>query len=403
MIELRPATEAEMGQLGGLGGYVYGGTFGDGPDSLVATATRPEWTLCAFDGGRLVSSFATIPFTMRMAGRPVALGGVSAVGTRPDHRRRGLVRQLMTQATADMRHRGQPIAALWASQAAIYQRYGYAIGSYQRSYTIDGADIAFFDGDTGSRPVEMVEPDGARDALKALYIEFIAGRTGYLHRSRSLWDNGVFAPDPADGPVRVALALDGDRPVGSIVYTLRGDRVDHRARAQELRIRDLCWLDVDAYRSLWRYVAGHDLVGRVRWSTAPVDDPAPELFTEPRLLHVADEEGIWFRVVDAERALTDRGYRTGGHATITVVGDELTPWNEGTFAVESDGMTTEVTRVDGEGDVTVTVKALASLYTGLRPARQLRAWGLLDGDDVGVDRVDALFATAHAPHCPDHF
>ena len=61
-IEFRPATAEEMGQFGMLAGYVYGGAYGDGPDNLVASATRPEWTLCAFEGSRLVSSFSTIPF-----------------------------------------------------------------------------------------------------------------------------------------------------------------------------------------------------------------------------------------------------------------------------------------------------------------------------------------------------
>ena len=46
--DIRPATAQEMGQLGLMGAYSYGGAFGDGPDNQVATGTRPEWTLCAF-------------------------------------------------------------------------------------------------------------------------------------------------------------------------------------------------------------------------------------------------------------------------------------------------------------------------------------------------------------------
>lgn len=87
-IEFRPATAEEppckeMGQFGTLAGYVYGGAYGDRPNNLVASATRPEWTLCAFEGSRLVSSFSTIPFTMRTNGTALPIGGVSAVGTLP--------------------------------------------------------------------------------------------------------------------------------------------------------------------------------------------------------------------------------------------------------------------------------------------------------------------------------
>ncbi|MFB3104216.1 MAG: GNAT family N-acetyltransferase, partial [Pseudomonadales bacterium] len=80
-IEIRPARGDELDQLGLLTSYVYGGAFGDGPDNLPAQSQRPEWTLCAFDGAKMVSSFSTLPFTMRANGKATALGGVSVVGT----------------------------------------------------------------------------------------------------------------------------------------------------------------------------------------------------------------------------------------------------------------------------------------------------------------------------------
>ena len=64
-------------------------------------------------------------------------------------------------------------------------------------------------------------------------------------------------------------ARNGDQARGYVVYTLRADKVAHAARGQEIVIRDLVWLDLDAYRSLWHFVGQHDLVGRVRWDTAP--------------------------------------------------------------------------------------------------------------------------------------
>lgn len=404
MIELRPATSDEMAAIGTLGGYVYGGGFGDGPDSITATANRAEWTLCAFDGLRLASSFITIPFTMRLNGKAMAMGGVSGVATHPEYRRRGLMRRLMTQATLDMRERGQTVAALWASQASIYQRFGYAIGSVSRRYAIDSIDITFFDGDTGSSTVEWLDAQAGFDAVRALYIAFIAERTGYLHRSRALWASGAFEERPEDGPVHIALSRDGDgQPNGYLVYTLRADKVAHQARGQELVIRDLGWLTLDAYRSLWSFVARHDLVGRVVWATAPADDPAEELFSEPRMLHSEYGEGAWFRVIDVEAALGARGYSQAGQVTLRLPEDDLAPWNAGTYTIETDGEETTVVRSTAEPDAVVPVKAMASLFSGYRSARRLRSWGLLAADDREVDRLDSLFATRHLSHFPDHF
>ena len=168
-------------------------------------------------------------------------------------------------------------------------------------------------------------------------------------------------------------------------------------------IRDLAWLTSDAYRSLWSWVARHDLVGRVRWSNAPIDDPATELFLEPRLLNSRDREGLWFRVVDVLTALESRGYDEAGEITIQITEDPVAPWNPGCYLLEISADGAQVSTTTRSADVRLSVKALASLYTSFRSARQLAAWGLLSGTDEATRRADILFATRHAPHCPDSF
>ena len=403
-IEIRQATAEEMAEFGILGGYVYGGAFGDGPDSLVARATRPEWTLCAFDDGKLATSFSTIPFTMRANGAAMPLAGVSTVGTQPEYRRRGLVRRIHTQALETMRDAGQPVAALWASQAAIYQRYGYAMSTVLRSYSVDTVDIRFHDGDGGSGRVERISLDAGYDVIKAIYIEFIADRIGYLHRAKDLWLNNVLDNIKEDGPIWVAVCHDtAERATGYVVYTLRADKVDHTARGQELKVRELVWLDADAYRSLWSFIAGHDLVGRVTWNTAPADDPGFEFFTEPRLLHARDHEGAWYRIVDVPKALAGRGYDTAAEIAIGIEADPLTPWNDGVWRLETGPEGAHARPTNQSADLRVNVKSLASLVTGFRSATELANWGLLVGDRDAVVRADAVFRTRHAPHCPDHF
>ena len=73
--DFRAANPAEMDAFGELTAYAYGGAFGYGDDNLAQTATRPEWTLCAFDGARLAASYATLPLTARANGKAVAMGG----------------------------------------------------------------------------------------------------------------------------------------------------------------------------------------------------------------------------------------------------------------------------------------------------------------------------------------
>ncbi len=404
-IELRSARADEMGQLGLLAAYVYGGSYGDGEQNLSSTANKPEWTLCAFDGQQMASMFCTIPFTMRAAGRALPMGGITSVGTLPEFRRRGLMGSLMRQSLADMAERGQSVASLWASQAAIYQRYQFAMTSILRQYTIDTADLRYHSTDNyTAHRVTQEKADTAFDDLKSLYIEFVADRMFYLHRSRALWHNNMLEEISDDGPVRIAVSRDADgRPTGYVIYTLRSGKVSHESRSQELKVREILWQSIDAYRSLWDFLGAHDLVGRIRWDSAPADDPLPELLAEPRLLHARDHEGAWFRIVDVKKALVGRGYVDDGEISIAVADDPLTPWNDGTYRLTVENGIADVSKTNGSSDLQVSIKALASLYTGFRTANELASWGMVRGQVDAIARAGRLFGVAHAPHCPDHF
>ena len=404
MIEIRPAKDSEMGQIGLLTSYVYGGAFGDGEDNFTTQNNRAEWTLCAFDGPKLVASYGAVPFTMRANGRAMAMAGVTIVGTMPEYRRQGLLRRIVEQSFRDMKDRGQTVAALWASQAAIYQRYGYSLCAVQRRYEVDTVDMTLLAEAAAGYEVRREAAADAMPILKDLYRSFIADRTLYLHRSTPLWQGGVLADREGEGPTHIAICRNGSgNPVGYVVYTLREAKVDHPARGQEIQIRDLVWLDIDACRALWSFVGRHDLVGRVVWPTAPADDPAWELFSEPRMLNAQDKEGVYFRIVDVAGALSQRGYSADGEIVIGISPDRESPWNEGNWQLSVANGEAEVRATTDPAEVQFSIKSLSSAFSGFRRVSQLSAWGLVTGETAAIARADTLFATRHAPHSPDHF
>ena len=46
---------------------------------------------------------------------------------------------MMTWLVAQARERGEPVAVLGASEAAIYQRFGYGIGTLQTQFEIESS------------------------------------------------------------------------------------------------------------------------------------------------------------------------------------------------------------------------------------------------------------------------
>ena len=88
-----------------------------------------ERMLAVFDDGRIVAGAGAYPQELTLPGGPVACAGVTVVGVLPSHRRKGLLRRMMEAQLRDVRERGEPVAALWASEETIYGRFGYGLAS----------------------------------------------------------------------------------------------------------------------------------------------------------------------------------------------------------------------------------------------------------------------------------
>ena len=74
---------------------------------------------------------------------------------------------------------GQAVSALWASQSAIYQRYGYAEAHTTLNYSIDTVEIGFADGDGGSCVVKQSVLGAGAALPAALETMYIACRAAH--------------------------------------------------------------------------------------------------------------------------------------------------------------------------------------------------------------------------------
>src|SRR5437588_3550209 len=83
----------------------------------------------AYDDGVPVGTAADYAFSLTVPGGELAAAGVTWVGVLPSHRRRGILTQMMKRQFDDLHERGEPLAILWASEAAIYGRFGYGISA----------------------------------------------------------------------------------------------------------------------------------------------------------------------------------------------------------------------------------------------------------------------------------
>ncbi|HYA09453.1 MAG TPA: GNAT family N-acetyltransferase, partial [Gaiellaceae bacterium] len=96
-----------------------------------------------FDGGEIIGGAGAYTYDFTVPGGSLPCAGVTVVGVTPTHRRRGVLRAMMNAQLADVHERGEPIAALWASEETIYGRFGYGIASWQGEMSIPRVWSAF--------------------------------------------------------------------------------------------------------------------------------------------------------------------------------------------------------------------------------------------------------------------
>ncbi len=403
-IEIRPCRDAEeIARFHALESYVFANNDGFSTDSA---PMDPGWTTCAFVDGKLATTLGTLPFTVRLNGSPVAMGGVTAVGTLPEERRRGLLRQVMREALCTMRDHGQSYAILWASMAAIYQRFGYGLASSRVRYSFDPRFASFERPEPGNGSVTLTPVADAFPIIKQLYIQWASPRNLHIHRATPLWEIDVLRANPKTLQVYVAVYRNADgEPRGHVVYTTAEGPQDGPGPNQVLDVKDFIWLDLEAYRALWEYLRRHDLVGKIQMNgVVGEDDPAPDLLLEPRVLNRRTTDGIWMRVVDVEKAVPRRPLGSHGELTFAVSGDDMCPWNNDTFLVETDGTTTDIRRSDRAPSLTMQPGALATLLAGHRSATHLARAGRIEAVSSEALRIaDAIFATKYPPNCPNNF
>jgi len=366
----------------------------------------PEMTLCAFVDGKLATSYAAWPFNMRFNGTHLPFAGITFVGTLPIYRQRGCLRSVITKHFEILHEQGErPLAALYASQAAIYQRYGYAIVSSINTYHIEPRYLSFapiyrsLDGGGTLREVE----DSEFDLLKGLYQQFCADRIGYLHRGRIMW-HATLLHEPPSGTILSKIIYEEEgRPMGYVIYTVEPQNVPFGQPWQRVFIKELVWLTPSAYHRMLNYFTSMALVTQIVWERVPLDDPLPHVMLEPRMLHMDTRDGLLARIVDVQSVMTRRLYTQSGELTLDVI-DEMCPWNHGRWQLQTSANGATMRRTQQSAELAVPIDTLAMLVFGQITATEAARMGRLDVlNSEMLEKWDSLLRTRYRPFCADQF
>jgi predicted acetyltransferase len=366
---------------------------------------EPERTFGFQVDGRWISTCGAYTRRLTVPGGSVPAAAVTVVTVQPSYRRKGLLTEMMKHQLYDIHRREEPVALLWASESAIYGRFGYGQASPQARLSGKTKTTAYRpDVDLGSGSVGEVERDQAIPMIKRLHEALLPERVGALDRNDDWWDVRWHDPEPLRrGATAYRFALHYDRrgrPDGYVAFRVKNNWDESGA---EVIIDELDAASGAARGALWRFVLDLDLVRTFTRHGAPLDEAVRYLVSDLHSIKAELQDGTYARLVDVPRALEARRYLTELDVTIRVE-DPLLRQNSGTFQVAGDHDGASVTRGRNRPDLLMNVRDLGAIYLGGTSLAALVRAGLVTERTKGAAAaVGAAFAWSQPPFCPDFF
>jgi predicted acetyltransferase len=357
----------------------------------------------AFEGGRVVGGAGAFLFDLTVPGGTVACAGVTIVGVYPTHRRRGVLTSMMQAQLRDVHERGEPVAALWASDERIYGRYGYGLGSLVGSIELPREHAAYASPLEGRMTIRYVEPRDVAETFAPVFDQVRAETPGMFARSQAWWEARI-AADPEEwrpsgaGPKRFVVAETAGAVEGYAVYR-HAPKWDDGRELGTVRVSEVMAVSLQATAELWRYLFDVEWVQSASAWLLPVDHPLFFLLAQPRRMRFRVADGLWIRIVDVRDALSARSYAADGTVVFDIA-DAFCPWNEGRWKLEEG----EAKRTRAAADLRCDVAALGSVYLGGFTFAELVRGGRVEELRPGAARrADAMVAADRAPWCPEIF
>ena len=287
------------------------------------------------------------------------------------------------------------MAALWATEAAIYQRYGYGAAS-SLLHAVVPRGAAFV------RPVprgglQLVAPEAER--LDPVLRRVTATTPGWFLRDEAQWAYRLHDPEHSRGgasPLRCVVTDDGD---GYALYATTSS-FGPAGPDGEVRVKEVAAATPVAAARLWRYLLDLDLTTRTSARLA-VDDALLHLLAEPRSAVPRLVDALWVRPLDVGRALAARRYAADVDVVLDV-DDPTCPWNTRRWRLSGGPDGAVCAPTDDAADLSLTAADLGAALLGGTSLHARAAVGtVVEQRPRALRSASAAFGPLdRQPHCP---
>jgi len=341
---------------------------------------RRDWAYVAVDTGKVVSNLCFfINDDDVIRGNPVMFGGVWAVATEPQYRRRGLVKGLFDLSFEKMHNEGAVLSILDPFYRPFYEQFGYALAEKRAKHVFTRQQLKYVKGPTDITSYEAMD---SKDIEKAKKVERSMARFG----SRFFMFERNWRDILKRGNLHI-LERDSE-PVGTVRFTFQkassGDAFDMQVGLTRYTTDDVF---PSILELVYNYIPNVQTI--TWWTDAEV--PLRHFFLD----HNAETFQIgsmMMRVIDLEGYCKSIRIPEQTNEEVTIeLRDSQCPWNSGVYTLSPTNGNLTAERVNRTPDIILSEFQLSEIISGVSPATQLRAFREIECGAEIATQLEAIF------------
>lgn len=317
---------------------------------------RDIWAALSDDEKTVYGCMSVYPYTVRFDGSLCVMGGIGGVATLPPYRRKGVIRECMRAALADMDAKGYDFSYLYPFSRAYYRKFGFENSYEYREWEVSFDALRDY-GSKGS--VRMLAKGDDFSVLTELYNRRYADYN--LSSVRREYDPDITEKNfLADREYAYVWYNEAGEPRGFMIFRNR-DGVMVCTPGFGGKSAFLA-LDAEAYMGLFDFARMFAPRCHAIRFCESADINLHAIFGEGNAVSCRLYTPGMSRVISVRRVLEKCRCRGEGELNIHIE-DPTAPWNDGTWKLRYGAKNTVESTAD-PADISMTVNAFSAMISG---------------------------------------
>ncbi|HUU79145.1 MAG TPA: GNAT family N-acetyltransferase [candidate division Zixibacteria bacterium] len=366
--------------------FAGGGESTEEEDNIYFDAIDLKNCLGYFTDEKLTSTYLVISFKIFVRGILMDMGGIAAVATFPQYRRKKQVSALATESLKLMRKNKQFISALYPFKYSFYRKYGYANCAEFKSVIAPPHNFLIPD---DFKPLQIREI-AFEESFKTL--KSFREKIGPKYNLIMYDDFKTWIAHYVNKKQKIFVVEDNDEIVGYFITSLQKREGNWNIR---LNFRDIIVANHQARLTVYDYIKKH--TDQTKDVKIPLmgDEATTEYFDD---LWEGDFKyeisgSSMFRVVDVVESLKLLEFDKNLTLSFTLkIDDKYAPWNEEPFKITIENGKAKIDNTDSSDfDFMIDINAFTQLFTGYRDIYQLIEFNKAKIKESIVSKINQAF------------